>query len=145
MLVESNNIGHCPAILGEHKQGEPIPSSLSVRIKTIGVSVKEGSKIYFIPYNEIIYISAHEKKCIVHTADKEYSTRKHLKYFSHVLPFPQFVRIHKGYLVNLYAISHIEYFMGGSYLAYLKDSENTNLPVGRTFVPTLKKTIGLES
>ena len=102
------------------------------------LTFKVNDNYYMIPFHDIIYISAHNKNIVIHTSDKDFKTPVLLKEIATKLPAHLFFRIHKSFIVNLSLISHIQYFMGGSYLAFLKDEDETNLPVGRTYAPLLK-------
>lgn len=102
------------------------------------LSIKEGENYFLIPYSDITYLSAHGKSTILHTKMRDYRSTKLLKELERLLPEDRFLRIHKSFLVHLPMISHIQYFLGGSYLAFLKDEDETNLPVGRAYASDLK-------
>ena len=130
--------------LGEKTGAENIiPLPATTDKKEEGLSFKEGENYYIIPYVEIIYISAHNKNSVIHTTNKDYKTARLLKEIESKLSPEQFFRIHKSFIVNLSLISHIQYFMGGSYLAFLKDEDETNLPVGRSYAPLLKARLNI--
>jgi hypothetical protein len=40
-------------------------------------------------------------------------------------------------------VSHMQYYLGGRYLLYLKDKEEDILPVGITYIKPLKATLGI--
>lgn len=107
------------------------------------LSIKEGENYFLVPYSDLIYLSAHGKTTILHTKTRDYRSTKLLRELEAVLPEDRFLRIHKSFLVYLPMISHIQYFLGGSYLAFLKDEDETNLPVGRAYAPGLKTRMGL--
>jgi DNA-binding LytR/AlgR family response regulator len=59
------------------------------------------------------------------------------------LPPAVFFRIHKQFTVNMKYVSHMQYYLGGRYLLYLKDKEEDILPVGITYIKPLKATLGI--
>jgi len=132
--------------IGEKKRGkEDLNSTLNSntqlnknKTSRYGLSVKEKENWIIIPYGNIIFISAHQKKSVIHCKDRDYETLKLLKELESKLPEDSFLRIHKSFIVKLSLVSHIQYFLGGSYLAFLKDEDETNLPVGRMYAPELK-------
>lgn len=98
---------------------------------------------YLVPHEEIVYISASGRNCVIHAADREYETGSTLADITSRLTSNRFIRIHKQYTVNLKHVSHFSYYSGGQYILYLKDDDKTNLPVGKTYVQTLKEMVKL--
>ena len=103
------------------------------------ISIRCNNEYILVPFADIIYLSAHNKTTVMHLPDKEYRIHRPLRSFQEKLPPGNFMRIHKSFIVNLNFISHLQYFMGGSYLVFLKDEDETNLPVGRSFAGSLKQ------
>ncbi|BDA77513.1 DNA-binding response regulator [Leptospira kobayashii] len=101
------------------------------------------SATHLLSYNEIHFISANNKSSVIHTNAKDYETPKLLKDLEEKLPSKLFIRIHKGYLVNIKYITNLRYDKGGAYLVQLKNEDETVLPVGRSFAGQLKETLGL--
>lgn len=137
------------ALLAEQLQKEKesrVAESVSRKeMDPTGIVIRDGENHYVVGHDEIYYCSAHGKQSVVHTAKKEYLTPRLLKDLETLLPERGFCRIHKSYLLNLSKVSHLQYNMGGSYIAFLTDEENTNLPVSRGHVVELKKRIGMTS
>jgi len=102
-----------------------------------GLAIREGENHYLIPFGDIVFLSSRGKTTAIHTTDRDFETQKLLKEFESRLP-ESFIRIHKQYIVNLAWLSHIRYRIGGGYNAFLRDSDETNLPVGKQFAPGLK-------
>lgn len=113
----------------------------SIENKNSYISIKEKESTYLIPFQEMVYISAHGPNTVIHTEVKEYKTFMTMIELEESIPKELFLRIHKSFILNLTKLSHIEYYKGGSYLAYLKDNESSTLPVGRTYAPVLKERI----
>ena len=103
-------------------------------------SFRSDKKWYKLELEKIRYFASFQNKTVLYTLNKEYEISKLLKELESELP-NQFLRIHKGYLLNLNKLSHIEYAAGGSYLAYLKGDESFTLPVGRKYATNLKQVL----
>ena len=90
------------------------------------LEIEENGKTYMIPVKQIKYIEAQDKYTLTVTETEEYLMRKTMKFWEGALPKPEFVRIHKSYLVNL------EYFE--------KKGENVLLDQGKSIkISRLKK------
>ncbi len=124
--------GNSPA---DAAPAEPVPE---------GLSCKVGANIYFVPFGEIIYLSSHGRFTVVHAAAGEYKLSRLLKDVLEQLPSSDFMRIHKSYVVALPYLSHAQYMIGGTYVVYLKDGEETTLPVGRKYTAELKRVMGMK-
>jgi len=106
--------------------------------KQLGLSFKEKGKYYLVAYDDIIYVSSHSKHTIIHTEDRDFEASIILKDVEKKLSENTFLRIHKQFIVNLQFVSHIEYYIGGQYLAFLKDKDESSLPIGRRYALNLK-------
>ncbi|MCI4671007.1 MAG: LytTR family transcriptional regulator [Bacteroidia bacterium] len=91
-----------------------------------------------IELEEICYISSDKGKAVIHSLDKDYSTRMTLVGIKELLPSAMFCRIHKCHIVNVSKILKIKYHAGGAYHLYLKGFGKVYLPVGRTYAGELK-------
>lgn len=65
------------------------------------LDIVENGETFVIPISQIKYVEAQDKYTLVVTEEREYLLRKTMKFWEHVLPGQDFVRIHKSYLVNL--------------------------------------------
>lgn len=106
------------------------------------LSVKEDEIYHIIEHSDLIYLSSHGKKTTLHTIGKDYVTNQLLKDIVDKLP-ESFIRIHKQFIVNTKYLSKIKYYEGGRYLAYLKDDDESTLPVSKKKVPLLKEKLGI--
>lgn len=90
-----------------------------------------------IPYNQIFYFEALEKKLYVRTAREEYCFNGTLKEIEKKLP-KEFVRCHRSYIVNTGKIRNIALSKNIIYL------ENENeVPLSRSYKSEIKKAGGL--
>ena len=112
-------------------------------LNKIHLKIQSDSAVFLLPYPDIQFISANNKSCVIHTTQKDYETPKLLKEIEEKLPTNQFVRIHKGFLVNLSYVASLRYDKGGSYTIQLKNEDETTLPVGRSYAQSLKEALKL--
>lgn len=101
-------------------------------------TVKEGDAIHKLYLKDIVYLSSHGKKCIIHCEQSDYELSKLLKDVARELPPEPFIRIHKQFIINILYAVKMKYYKGGRYLLYLNDEENTVLPVGGIYKAQLK-------
>ncbi|PJZ84640.1 LytR/AlgR family response regulator transcription factor [Leptospira harrisiae] len=107
------------------------------------LKIQSDSAVFLLPFQDIQFISANNKSCVIHTSQKDYETAKLLKEIEEKLPSKNFLRIHKGFLVNLDFVASLRYDKGGSYTIQLKNEDETTLPVGRSFAQNLKEALKL--
>jgi DNA-binding LytR/AlgR family response regulator len=107
------------------------------------IMIREKGNTYRLPVEDIIYISSHGKKAIVHTENREYELSALMKDIMEKLPASIFYRIHKRFAANTAYISHVRYYLGGRYLLYLKNKEEDVLPIGITYTKALKAKLGI--
>lgn len=107
------------------------------------LAVRERDNHFVIDYGDIIYLSSHGKRTLIHTEEKDYETPQLMKDIEERLDRDIFIRIHKQFIVNVSYVSKIQYYRGGRYMAYLKDSDETMLPVGKNATSLLKKRLGM--
>jgi len=110
-------------------------------IKTL--TVKIGDKILLIKLDTIIFIEAEDKYVFLHTADG----RKHLTDFTissleEKLP-EQFVRIHRGYVINADQIKEIRRGFNGAFVFVMNNGENTRLTSSRSNGEALRERFGI--
>ncbi|TGM46111.1 LytR/AlgR family response regulator transcription factor [Leptospira vanthielii] len=115
----------------------------SSKEKVTNLKIQSDSAVFLLPFQDIQFISANNKSCVIHTSQKDYETAKLLKEIEEKLPSTQFIRIHKGFLVNLDYVTSLRYDKGGSYTIQLKNEDETTLPVGRSFAQNLKEALKL--
>ncbi len=108
------------------------------------LSFKESGKHYVVAHKDIIYLSSHGKRTIIHTENRDYEASILLGDMEEKLPSPVFIRIHKSTIVNIHFLSMVEYYLGGQYMAYLKDNDESTLIVGRKFANDLKKALDMQ-
>jgi len=69
--------------------------------------IKEGKRIYKVPYSEIYYLKAYGDYVKIFTQQKTYLMKSRLTKLDQQLP-ENFVRSHRSYIVNIEGISYLE-------------------------------------
>ena len=92
--------------------------------------VKSSGKIYFLTFEDIIWIEAQDYYIDIHLADHCYRVRESMKSMEQRLPESQFVRIHKSSIVNLTYIDRMEPFFNGEYMVFLRTGQKLKLSRG---------------
>jgi two-component system response regulator LytT len=108
-----------------------------------GFAFRTKGRHHLLPYNDVYFFTSSGKHTVVHSAAGDYEFPELLKDIEMRLPHHAFARIHKRYIVNLMHINSIEYFSGGQYTAFLRNDDETSLPVGRGYAPGLKSRLRL--
>ena len=116
---------------GDRLRQEPPRKTDRSRIQ--GLLVTEGEDHHLVAFRDIIYVSSHDRRSVIHTEKKDYETSRLLKEIEEKLPASVFHRIHRRYILNLNYISRIQNDIGGRFQVFLRDSDETSLPVGRTY------------
>ena len=101
--------------------------------KPIRFSCRLQDHIGFFDYDEIIYMQADKATTRIVLKNTEVISKESLKTLESRLPKSLFLRISKQNLVNLYYIKSAEFFLNGSYIVFLEDSQDTHLTVGRKY------------
>lgn len=96
-----------------------------------------------VPYGEIVHACSRGKNTVLHTVAGAMEIPLMLKDLEIKIPAEHFVRIHKQHIVNIRFISEMEYYIGGQYIAHLKDDDESVLPVGRKYAAYLKSRLNI--
>ncbi|MEQ9365443.1 MAG: LytTR family DNA-binding domain-containing protein [Leptospirales bacterium] len=107
-----------------------------------GLSVNESGTYFFVPHEEIVYIQASDRKTVLHTTERAYAATGMIKSFEEKLNGTSLLRIHKTYMINTDFFSHMKYLDKTPHV-FLKDADETTLPVGRKYLAILKERLQL--
>ncbi len=120
------------SVSGSRKSGDPDPVFV----------FREGGLIHRILLSDLHYLTANGKRSVLHTKEGDFETARLLGDLEKELPKSDFLRIHRKHMVNRNIVSATKSQPGGAYTIYLKDEDETNLPVGREFVEGVKILFG---
>ncbi|AJS57223.1 LytR/AlgR family response regulator transcription factor [Paenibacillus sp. IHBB 10380] len=104
----------------------------------IAVLVEE--RIVLIDCQIIAYLGSSEGKCAIKTLECEYKVGDSLIMLEKKLNPHRFIRVHRGFIVNIDHISEIQPWFNSTYNLIMK--EGSKIPVSRTYVKDLKKILG---
>lgn len=107
------------------------------------LSFRENRVQCLVAFNDIIYLSSHGKHTVIHAKDKDFESASLLKELESKLPDTRFRRIHKQFVVNIEFIAKLQHDSGGQYIAIFNDPDESTLPVGRSYVASLKEILNL--
>ncbi|MCE9599889.1 MAG: LytTR family DNA-binding domain-containing protein [Spirochaetia bacterium] len=114
-------------------------SKAPVLSRRTGLFIAEKENYFLVKFADIIYVSSHENYSALHTTGRDYVTYCSLKKMEERLPAEEFLRIYKQYVVNLNRILRVQSDQNGNYTVFLDDADETELPVGRTYLPRLRE------
>jgi DNA-binding LytR/AlgR family response regulator len=102
------------------------------------LTVRLGDTTRLVAVNEVLYFQAGDKYTEAVTATERHLVRTPLKELLEQLNPAQFAQIHRGTLVNLREIDHIEHDMLGRTQVHLKQAADV-LPVSRSYAARFKQ------
>ncbi|WP_440056939.1 LytR/AlgR family response regulator transcription factor (plasmid) [Pseudoalteromonas sp. T1lg65] len=99
---------------------------------------KQAERISFVEPNDIYYISAGNSGAIAHTEAGNKPLTLSLEQLEQRLAAEQFVRLHRGYLVNLDHVKEIQRYFNGKLAVIINDAHATELITSRSGAEKLK-------
>lgn len=94
------------------------------------IHIKIGDEVLFVNTNDIFFFKADNKYTSICTFDDEYIINDTLASLEEKLP-ENFIRIHRGFIINMNHLNKLKKWFGGKYLAVMKDKKKTEIPVSR--------------
>jgi two-component system sensor histidine kinase ChiS len=111
------------------------------RSEAESITIQAWNNLYSLKFGDIIYISSHSRNITVHTVEQDLELPVLMKEIINQLPPDIFIRIHKSYIVNINYIYNLQHVISGRYRVRLKDDDDTDLPVGPSFLEDVRKKI----
>lgn len=131
-MERAKNHLHLKSVSKNRKSGDPDPVFV----------FRDGGLVHRILFSDLYYLTANGKRSVLHTKDGDFETARLLGDLEKELPKSDFLRIHRKHMVNRSLVAATRSQPGGTYTIYLKDEDETNLPVGREFVEGVKGLFG---
>ena len=107
------------------------------------IAVTARGQIRLIPIGDVRVALADDEGASVLTPDGRYHVRQPLHELERRLLGRGFLRVHRGYLVNLNHVSSMQGFFNGTYLLKLSGLGDLTVPVSRRHAADLKSAIRL--
>ncbi len=104
------------------------------------VSIKIGNKMKLIPLTEVTWIESDDYCVKIHTKNKAYSLRKSMKSLEEQLAPYQFVRVHRGALLNLGYLDQVDFEQ-----SVIKLQDASELPLSKSGAQVLRKILKASS
>ncbi len=104
------------------------------------VSIKIGNRVKLISLNEVTWIESDDYCVKIHTEHKSYSFRKSLKSLEEQLAPFQFVRVHRGALLNLGYLDQVDFEQ-----SVIKLQDSSELPLSKSGAQVLRKALKASS
>ncbi|NOR46376.1 MAG: response regulator [Candidatus Delongbacteria bacterium] len=102
------------------------------------IHIKIGDEVLFVNLKDTFYFKADNKYTSIFTFDDEYILNDSLASLEERLP-DNFIRIHRGYIINVDHLKKLKKWFGGKYIAVLNDKKKTEVPVSRSCKDKLLK------
>lgn len=116
------------------KESQPFDTLLDKHRDSLGpldrVLIRDGSNVFIIPVEDIIYVEAQDDYIKIYTPEKSYLKTQRLSNLEKAVPPRRFCRIHRSYLLNIDHLKKIEPYTKDSRLALLKNG--AKLPISRS-------------
>lgn len=106
------------------------------------VLIRDGARVHVIPASKIDYVEAQDDYVCFKSAGKEYLKAQSMNDAEASLDPSRFVRIHRGYILNIDRMARIELYAKDSRVVVLHDG--TQLPVSRSGYQRLKTLFGAD-
>lgn len=101
------------------------------------ILVKENTKVYVIPADEVSHFEAQDDYVLIHTKEKSYLKNERMSKLENELDSNRFLRLHRSFLVNIDFINRIESYSKDSKLVKLHNG--VEVPVSRSGYEKLKQ------
>ncbi len=122
---------------------ETLMKQLQIKKDIKTLTVKIGDKILLIKLDNIVFIEAEEKYVFLHTSDgKKHLTDFTISSLEEKLP-EQFVRIHRGTIINSDHIKEIRKGFNGAFVFVMNNTENSRLTSSRSNAEVLRDKFGI--
>lgn len=106
--------------------------------------LRDNDSRVLVPYQNVLWLEAADKKVSMTTrAGEKLLVRHTLKELEERLAPHSFLRVHKGYLVNLNHVAEVIPWFSGTYQIRMADPHATEIPLSRQYAQTLKEKTGL--
>lgn len=105
------------------------------------IVLRDGGRITFIQFTELIYLQADDDYVHLKTTDKLHTRKIALSHYEHSLPADQFVRVHRSFMINSEKIIKIEPYEKASHRVQLIGGHW--VPVSKAGYQTLRERLGL--
>ncbi|HZD59499.1 MAG TPA: response regulator [Anaerolineae bacterium] len=141
--IDEDRLNQAVAKVDKRKDPQPRASKTEPLIEIERIPVESRGKTLLLPMQDVVYISSRNDIVFVHTAENTYITRFTLKALEERLRNKSFLRVHRGYIVNLSHVTEIVPMYGRSYILKVRCNQKNEIPVSRRRGQKLKAMLGM--
>lgn len=141
--IDEDRLNQAIAKVSKRKNLRPSVSKVEPLIEIERIPVESRGKTLLLSMQDIVYVSSRNDIVFVHTADNTYITRFTLKALEERLKNKSFLRVHRGYIVNLSHVIEIVPMYGRSYILKVRCNQKNEIPVSRRRGQKLKAMLGM--
>lgn len=103
------------------------------------IFIRKDSALVRLKYEDILWVEAMENYVVIHSYDQKFTIHFTMKSIINQLPFEQFKRVHRSYIVNIRNIERIE----DNYVIISSKQGQKNIPVGKAYKESFLKELNL--
>jgi two-component system LytT family response regulator len=101
------------------------------------IPVKAGSRIQLVSVTDVHYFAAKDKYVMVHEKEGQRLIEYPLSWLEQRLP-PEFVRVHRSYIINKLKIREIHKFLKGTFVIIMDDTAGSAIKTAWSYSETIK-------
>lgn len=98
--------------------------------------VKDVGHVFFIPFEQVLWVEAAGDYSLVHTSEREYALRRTISALESDLPSEQFVRVHRSAIVQIAAVREVRVLPKGD--AQISLSHGAVVKASRSYRDAIK-------
>lgn len=103
------------------------------------IFIKKDSALVRLKYEDILWVEAMENYVVINTYDQKFTIHFTMKSIMNQLPFDQFKRVHRSYIVNIRNIDRIE----DNYVIINSKRGEKNVPIGKAYKEKFLKELNM--
>jgi DNA-binding LytR/AlgR family response regulator len=107
------------------------------------LAVETDDRTILLKIGDIRFVTARGDYTYVRTFDHEYQVRSSLTELAGRLEPLGFLRVHRGFLVNLDHVLELQPYFSGTYVLVMADQQLSEVPVSRTGIKALRSRLGI--
>ncbi|WP_409304170.1 LytTR family DNA-binding domain-containing protein [Peribacillus sp. SCS-155] len=104
------------------------------------VTIKTQDAWIPIPFSDVVYLEAKDKKTYVFSAEQSGTHKNSLQEFEYLLPKDYFIRCHRSFIVNVNHIKEIYPDTHSTFLLYMDNGDR--VPVSQSYSSYFRKLLG---
>lgn len=104
------------------------------------LAVVKDERIILVDIHNIIYVGTENRQVIVKTLNEKYVMDTPLYEIEQKLQSHSFLRVHRGYIINMDYVNEIEQWFNGTYNVIFYDGSKA--PISRSYIKSVRKSLG---